>query len=120
MGAPVVLLTEAASPFHFRAIRAAGPAIFQTPLFLGPSYKTLPNLKKNNVYALSPRGLDIYTAKLPKAFGLALGLEGPGLDSLWPPEKKLAIPMEPGVESLNGSQAAAKALAIIKAKNLHF
>ncbi|MDR1578127.1 MAG: 16S rRNA (guanine(527)-N(7))-methyltransferase RsmG [Deltaproteobacteria bacterium] len=116
METAVVLLTEAASPFHFRALRAAGPAVFQTPLFQGPSYRSLPDLGRADIYALSPRGDNIFQANLPKGLGLALGVEGPGLDSLWPREKKIAIPMNPQVESLNGATAAAMALAILKAR----
>ncbi|MDR1395907.1 MAG: hypothetical protein LBK52_07045, partial [Deltaproteobacteria bacterium] len=47
-----------------------------------------------------------------------LGLEGPGLDSLWPEEKRLAVPMKPGVESLNAAASAAVALTVMKMKTL--
>ncbi|MDR0549081.1 MAG: class I SAM-dependent methyltransferase [Deltaproteobacteria bacterium] len=117
LGSPVVTLAEAASPYHFKALRVAGPAVFQTPLFSGPSFTVLPDLPRDDLYALSPRGQDIYQADLPAGVGLVLGREGPGLDGLWPEAKRLAIPMRPRVESLNGALAAAVALALLKAKN---
>ena len=39
--ARAVLLREAAHPFHPKAIRAAGPAVFQVPLLSGPSIDAL-------------------------------------------------------------------------------
>ncbi|MDR1607212.1 MAG: 16S rRNA (guanine(527)-N(7))-methyltransferase RsmG [Deltaproteobacteria bacterium] len=117
--AAVVLLSEAASPFHFRALRTGGSAIFETDLYQGPSYQSLPDLPRDDIFALSPRGQDIFKVNCPKGLGLALGVEGPGLDSLWPWAKKLAIPMNPRVESLNGATAAAMALAILKTRSLN-
>jgi 16S rRNA (guanine527-N7)-methyltransferase len=116
LAAPVVLLAEAASPFHYKALRAAGPTVFQTPLLLGPSYRELPDLPRDDLYALSPRGQSIWRHSGPPGLGLALGPEGPGLDSLWAPERRLTIPMKPGVESLNAALAAAMALAILAAR----
>jgi tRNA G18 (ribose-2'-O)-methylase SpoU len=116
LGPEVVLLAEAASPFHYRALRVAGPAVFLTKLWRGPSYRELPFLERDDLYALSPRGADIFSWDPPENPGLVLGSEGQGLDSLWPESQKLSIPMKPGLESLNGGVAAAMALAILKAK----
>ncbi|MDR1084776.1 MAG: class I SAM-dependent methyltransferase [Deltaproteobacteria bacterium] len=118
MDSAVVLLKEAASPYHYKAVRTAGPAVFQVPLFRGPGYKDLPDLNRDDLMALSPRGLDIYQWTEPSGgVGLVLGPEGPGLEALWPENKKLSIPMKSGVESLNGAAAAAMALAILKTRH---
>ena len=42
--ARVVLLREAAHPFHPRSSRAAGPALFQVPLQVGPAAGRTPGV----------------------------------------------------------------------------
>jgi tRNA G18 (ribose-2'-O)-methylase SpoU len=111
MGAETVLLKEAASPFHPKALRASGPAVFQARLLEGPP---LSEVRPSPGYAaLSPDGTDIRDFVPARPLHLVLGLEGPGLGAGWPKESRLAIPMEPGVESLNASVAAALALFMV-------
>jgi tRNA G18 (ribose-2'-O)-methylase SpoU len=111
LGAETVLLKEAANPFHPKALRVSGPAAYLAGLRRGPALAELSAAE--NFFALSPVGRDIRSFKPPPALNLALGLEGPGLDRLWPPERRLAVPMKPGVESLNAAAAAAVALALV-------
>ncbi len=105
----VVLLKEAAHPFHPKAARAAGTALFQVALEQGPSIRDLlsPNVP---LLALSAEGPDIDSEGFPDRFGLVAGLEGPGLPDHLRTGPIRRIPMEPGVESLNAATAAAVAL----------
>jgi 16S rRNA (guanine527-N7)-methyltransferase len=117
LGAGVVLLKEAANPYHPKALRAAGSIAFQTEIFKGPALSELPLLKIPDLFALSASGEDIYKFE-PRSnpLNLVIGLEGPGLDKYWPEEKRLKIPMREKAESLNAAVAAAIALAILSPK----
>jgi tRNA G18 (ribose-2'-O)-methylase SpoU len=100
----LVVLKEAAHPFHHKAIRAAGSTIFRVPIYEGPS---IHDLKRGCVpmVTLSARGQDVGPYRFPKYFGLLPGLEGPGLPAGWEDNDCLAVPMSGGVESLNAVQA---------------
>ena len=112
LGAPVVLLKEAASPYLPKSLRASGPAIFQTPLWQGPGLEELSRHSRNlPLYALSPSGQNIFEFNFPDDCGLVAGLEGPGLTGDWPEDRLLSIPMQSGVESLNAAMAVSMALA---------
>jgi tRNA G18 (ribose-2'-O)-methylase SpoU len=105
----LVLLREAAHPFHYKSARAGGSALFRIPIFDGPSIKELVS-EKATIITLSAGGQDIRRFSFPESFCLLPGIEGPGL----PPEvhylKSLSIPMERGVESLNAALATGIAL----------
>jgi tRNA G18 (ribose-2'-O)-methylase SpoU len=105
----LVMLKEAAHPFHYKSTRAAGSALFRLPIFEGPSIQELGSAKFP-IITLSAEGEDIHKFSFPDSFCLLPGLEGPGL----PPElrhlKSLSIPMERGVESLNAALAIGIAL----------
>jgi 16S rRNA (guanine527-N7)-methyltransferase len=105
----VVLLREAAHPFHPKAARAAGTALFQARLEHGPSIQDLQS-PKVPILALSAEGPDIGTEPFPERFGLVAGIEGPGLPEHLRKGPTLRIPMESGVESLNAATATAIAL----------
>ena len=107
--ARVVLLREAAHPFHPKAARAAGPALFQTPLLWGPSVTEL-RVSAVPLLPLSGDGQDVSTVTFPERFGLVPGLEGPGLPEALRALPGLRIPIAPGVESLNAATATAIAL----------
>lgn len=112
LGVPVVLLKEAASPWHPKSLRASGPAVLAADLRRGPSLGELAALDQPGLLALSPTGTDLLRKEFPARCGLVFGLEGPGLDRSWPPDRRLAIPMVPGVESLNAAAALALALGV--------
>jgi 16S rRNA (guanine527-N7)-methyltransferase len=112
MGVEVVLLKEAANPYHPKALRASGPAVFQARLQSGPSLRGL--AAQEGFYALSPDGLDIGGFSPPPGLHLAMGLEGKGLGDDWPKERRLSIPMMEGVESLHAAAAAAIAMALLR------
>ncbi|MBW2646994.1 MAG: 16S rRNA (guanine(527)-N(7))-methyltransferase RsmG [Deltaproteobacteria bacterium] len=109
----VVLLKEAANPFHHKSVRAAGSTLFRIPLLRGPSIKDLQS-EKVPLFGLSPRGRNIADFHFPPSFGLIPGLEGPGL-----PEgsfgELLSIPMEGGIESLNAATATGIVLYLWRA-----
>lgn len=111
LGASVVLLQEAATPYLPKCLRASGPAIFQVPLFQGPSLEQLAGYGDLSIFALSPKGENIFSFPFYKTMGLVAGMEGPGLDAYWPIEKRLSIPMASQVESLNAAVAMGIAMA---------
>ena len=107
--ARVVLLKEAAHPFHPKAARAAGPALFQVRLEQGPSIRDLRE-RHAPLIALTANGPDLAAEPFPDRFGLVAGVEGPGLPEHLRAGATRRIPMAPGVESLNAATAAAIAL----------
>jgi 16S rRNA (guanine527-N7)-methyltransferase len=109
--AQVVLLREAAHPFHPRSSRAAGPALFQVPLRVGPSIQEL-EPRQAPLFALATDGPELGATPLPERFGLVPGVEGPGLPPHLRQGPRLRIAMEPGVESLNAATATAIALYV--------
>ena len=112
-GAAVVLLREAASPYLPKSLRASGPAVFQVPLFQGSSLEELAKQTHLPIFALSPKGENIFSFPFSRyqEIGLVAGMEGPGLDLYWAIDKRLSIPMTAHVESLNASVAMGIAMA---------
>ncbi|MBL6977752.1 MAG: RNA methyltransferase [Desulfobacteraceae bacterium] len=100
----VVLLKEAAHPFHPKSVRVAGSNIFRVPIFEGPPLKQLAT-SGTPLITLSPRGEDIAGYQFPSSFCLVPGLEGPGIPASLERATALAIPMKNGVESLNAAMA---------------
>jgi 16S rRNA (guanine527-N7)-methyltransferase len=109
--AQVVLLREAAHPFHPRSSRAAGPALFQVPLRLGPSILAL-EPRAAPLIALATDGPELTAEPWPGRFGLVPGVEGPGLPERLRQGLRRRIAMEPSVESLNAATATAIALYV--------
>lgn len=104
----IILLQEAAHPFHPKALRAAGPAIFKIPLLRGPSINDV-TFSDQIYFSLSAEGTPLHTQKFPKTFALLPGVEGPGVPAHLR-KTALSIPMQPGIESLNAATATALAL----------
>jgi len=102
--ARVVILEEAANPFHHRSLRAAGSTVFRIPIFQGPSLKQLGETGEP-LFTLDRQGQEVRGFKFPRAFGLAPGLEGPGLPDSLKRLPKLSVPINPAVESLNAAMA---------------
>ncbi len=103
----VVLLKEAAHPFHPRAIRAAAGEAFHLQMFRGPSIEALQDDGTVLLFALDagPGAVDVAAAEFPPDFGLLVGEEGRGV-----PEslnvRRLAIALaDERVESLNAAVA---------------
>lgn len=113
----VVLLSEAALPFHPKSIRSGGTAVFQVSLYKGPSIYEL-ELLKIPVVALSPDGVTISKFVFPERFAFLPGLEGPGMPSNLKADHTVSIPMEPHVESLNAAVAASVAFYEYKRRQI--
>jgi 16S rRNA (guanine(527)-N(7))-methyltransferase RsmG len=109
--ARVVLLREAAHPFHPRSVRAAGPTLFQVPLELGPPIEDL-QVRAAPLVALDTSGPELDQNPFPAQFGLVVGAEGPGLPFRLRQGECRKIAIEPGVDSLNAATAAAIALYV--------
>jgi 16S rRNA (guanine(527)-N(7))-methyltransferase RsmG len=107
--ARLVLLREAAHPFHPRSTRAAGTAVFQVPLYHGPSIKDLESMQVPMI-ALDTSGPELSATPFPPKFGLVVGVEGPGLTEHLRQGERRRIAIAPEVESLNAATAAAIAL----------
>jgi len=100
----VVILKEAAHPFHPKAVRAAGGNVFRIPIVEGPRLKEL-SPRGIPLLTLSPKGEDVSKYRFPPSFCLVPGLEGPGIPGGLRRAAALAIPMKSGVESLNAAMA---------------
>ena len=104
----VVLLKEAAHPFHPKSTRAAGPALFKVDLQRGPSINDL-SFAHMPFVSLSGEGRALAKFSFPKTFALLPGIEGPGVPAHLR-SHALSIPINPEVESLNAATATAIAL----------
>jgi len=100
----VVVLKEAAHPFHPKAVRASGGHVFRVPLVAGPRLSDLAP-KGAQLVTLSPTGEDVAAYRFPPKFCLVPGLEGPGLPETLRNAQALSIPMANGVDSLNAAMA---------------
>ncbi len=107
--AGIVMLAEAANPFHPKSVRASGGAVFRANLLEGPSIQDLPD--DLPVVPLSKEGERISDFKFPAKFGLLPGIEGPGLPDRFR-KAGVSIPISRQVESLNAAVATAVALFV--------
>ncbi len=105
----VIVLKEGGYPFHPRAVRASGGAVFQAMLRSGPPLADLP--AELPLVPLSAEGSDVSTFVFPGRFGLVPGIEGPGLPAAMR-RQAISIPISSQVESLNAATATAIALYV--------
>ena len=103
----IVFLEESAHPFHPKALRASGGAVFRVKLLEGPSLRDLP--EDLPIVPLSSEGSDIGQFEFPDTFAFLPGMEGPGLPERWR-KRAVSIPILPRVESLNAATATGIAL----------
>jgi len=108
--ARIVLLKEAANPYHPRALRTSSGSVFNAPLFRGPSIRDLADSDLPvPLVTLDRSGSDLGGFTFPEDCILLPGIEGPGLpDSL--KSNAVSIPLDGPVESLNAAVAASVAL----------
>ncbi len=102
----VVLLKEAALPFHPKAIRSSAGSVFSANLCRGPSIHDLTELlpEAPPLVTLDKSGADIRGYTFPETYMLLPGIEGPGL----PDELKInavSVPVSENIESLNAATA---------------
>lgn len=105
----IVLLSEAALPFHPKSIRAGGTSVFQVAYRKGPSISRLDTVPVP-IVGLSSDGVPVYDFTFPEHCALLPGLEGPGLPNSVNTDFTVSIPIEPHVESLNAAVAVSIAL----------
>jgi 16S rRNA (guanine527-N7)-methyltransferase len=106
----IILLKEAANPFHPKTIRASAGSVFNVELSNGPSIWDLHEKLNNiNIVTLDPAGKSIYDTDLSNKFCLLPGLEGQGLPETLR-KNSISIPLESNVESLNAATATSIAL----------
>ena len=104
----LILMDEAAHPFHPKVLRAAANAVYGLKLAKGPKWEAL-NEAAGPMVALDGGGADMSKYKWPKNVRIVLGQEGLGLpDDL--NVTRLSIPTTGKVESLNATVAASLAL----------
>ncbi|MCU0847899.1 MAG: 16S rRNA (guanine(527)-N(7))-methyltransferase RsmG [Spirochaetes bacterium] len=108
----IILLREAANPFHPKSVRASSGAVFKADMVKGPSIMDLEKYSGAiNIIPLDKNGTDISVVDFPESFALLPGIEGPGL-----PEKfrkaAASIPVNEKIESLNTATAASIAMYV--------
>lgn len=122
--AGLALSPGCAHPNHPRALRASAGSLLRLPLAVGATPAALAERLaplRPRWAALVPRdGEDLYRVPLDGTLILAVGAEGAGLspDLLDRAELHLTIPMEPTVESLNATVAAALVLFEVRRRAL--
>lgn len=104
----IILMAEAAHPFHPKTLRAGANAQFELDLMRGPSLRELEKVH-GPVVALDGAGTDMSKFKWPPDIRIVLGEEGQGIPEALKAER-LAIPTTGAVESLNATVAASLAL----------
>lgn len=104
----VILLEEAAHPFHPRCLRASANAEGALEFRRGPGWGALAGAA-GPLVALDGGGRDLRDFRWPRDLRLVLGEEGRGVPEGLPAER-IAIPTTGAVESLNATVAASLAL----------
>ena len=105
----IILLKESASPFHPRSVRASAGNVLKMTYEIGPSILDLDLSLQCQTLALDMDGENLSSFQWPKNTFLLVGEEGRGI----PKEmkfKKLQIPIDVRVESLNAATAISIAL----------
>ncbi len=106
--ARLVLLPDAAHPYHPRALRAGANAALRLDIARAPGWAAVAGAA-GPVLALDGAGADITRFPWPRDLRLVLGEEGQGLPAQLA-LTRLAIPTTGAVESLNATVAASIAL----------
>jgi TrmH family RNA methyltransferase len=102
----IILLKESASAFHPKAVRASAGNILKVTYEFGPSIQEL-NLE--GILALDMKGESLQNFRWPHDTYLLVGEEGQGIPSNLK-FKKIQIPLEKNVESLNAGVAISIAM----------
>lgn len=100
----IVLLQECCNPFLPKVIKSSAGACLQLNLLKGPALKDLisPSIP---MHALDMQGTPLSQIQFPQNFRILLGEEGQGVPATLA-AKKISIPMNPKLESLNATVAA--------------
>jgi tRNA G18 (ribose-2'-O)-methylase SpoU len=112
----VLLDPQTADPLYRRSVRVSMGHVLRVPFAMLPGRwpDSLSLLDGFERLALTPRGdVDLRAIERPERWAVLLGAEGPGLsaEALARADRRVRIPMAPGVDSLNVATAAAIAFA---------
>jgi TrmH family RNA methyltransferase len=102
----VILLKECAFAFHPKTVRSSSGSCFRVDLQEGPALK---EFEDASTMALDMHGESLRDFSWPKDARLLIGEEGQGVPTHFT-GKKLSIPMQGGLDSLNAAVSAAIAL----------
>lgn len=108
----IIMMKEAAHPFHPKSVRTSAGAVFGATLRKGPSIDDFAELLETNgwpVIALDREGAPLSSFTFPERFILLPGIEGPGLPEALK-RVSVSIPINADVESLNAPVALSIAL----------
>lgn len=106
----IYLVTGSADPYSDKAIRAAKGATFHIPFQFGEAEELQ---FPGSLYLADLEGAPLETTPFQKPFALLFGNEGQGINPLFLRKgKKVSIPIEGAIESLNVAAAAAIMLYI--------
>lgn len=129
LGADGVLLSPAcADPLYRRAVRVSMGAVLQVPWARLPHWREAGPMIRDHGYELAAFALTDDAEDLadfaqtpPERLALMFGTEGEGLSkrALASATRRVVIPMERGVDSLNVSTAAALALWAVRTADRH-
>jgi TrmH family RNA methyltransferase len=111
-GAAGVMTTGRQNPWHPDALRGSAGLHFAVPVH----HLRAPRTQGRQLIALDPEGEPLAGNELPAAAVLAFGTERDGLsrDLLDRADRRIALPMSPGVSSLNLATAVAATLYALK------
>jgi TrmH family RNA methyltransferase len=120
----VALSHHCAHPNHSRALRASAGSLLRLPVAVGVEptalAERLAGLAAEWVVLVPRGGEDLFTAPFEGTLVLAFGAEGPGVspDVIERAGRRVTIPIQPPVESLNVTVAAALTLFEIRRRRL--
>jgi TrmH family RNA methyltransferase len=111
-GAAAVMTTGRQDPWHPDALRGSAGLHFALPVH----HLHAPRTQGRELVALDPDGEPLAPADFPRAAVLAFGTERDGLSDelLAQAQRRVALPMAPGVSSLNLATAVAATLYALK------
>ncbi|MCL2417797.1 MAG: TrmH family RNA methyltransferase [Conexibacteraceae bacterium] len=111
-GAAGVMTTGRQNPWHPDALRGSAGLHFALPVH----HLRAPRTGGRELIALDPSGEPLAPGQLPAAAVLAFGTERDGLSAglLAQAQRRIALPMSPGVSSLNLATAVAATLYTLK------
>jgi RNA methyltransferase, TrmH family len=111
-GAAAVMTTGRQNPWHPDALRGSAGLHFAVPVHHLRAVRT----QGRELVALDPDGEPLTPAELPPAAVLAFGTERDGLSDeiLSQAQRRVALPMAPGVSSLNLATAVAATLYALR------
>ncbi len=105
----IILLKESASPFHPKSVRASAGHVLKVSYEIGPSILDLDKNLLDQTLALDMQGESLNAFQWPQNAFLLVGEEGRGLPKNMK-LKKLQIPIDARVESLNAATAISIAM----------